>query len=126
MALPRIKSCVRKPSEHPLPSDWRKRIILSTTRIGIMMRDGLEERDRQVQEARAKLDPLFQQIGRVIVGQRDLLDRLILGLLTGGHMLIEGVPGLAKTLAVRTLAKVLNLSFQRIQFTPDLLPADVI
>lgn len=90
------------------------------------MPDGLEERDSQVQAMRAKLDPLFQQIARVIIGQRDLLDRLILGLLTGGHMLIEGVPGLAKTLAVRTLARTLSLSFQRIQFTPDLLPADVI
>src|SRR5947208_11404672 len=90
------------------------------------MRNGLEERDRQVQSTRAKLNPLFEQIGRVIIGQRDLLDRLILGLLTGGHILIEGVPGLAKTLAVRTVAQGLHLSFQRIQFTPDLLPADVI
>jgi MoxR-like ATPase len=90
------------------------------------MKDGLEERNRHVQAMRAKLEPLYAQIGRVIVGQRDLLDRLILGLLTGGHMLIEGVPGLAKTLAVRTLANGLHLTFQRIQFTPDLLPADVI
>jgi len=90
------------------------------------MKDGLEERNRQVQDTRAKLDPLYAQIARVIVGQRELLDRLILGLLTGGHMLLEGVPGLAKTLAVRTLAQGLHLSFQRIQFTPDLLPADVI
>src|SRR5216683_1210964 len=90
------------------------------------MKDGLEERNLHVQAMRAKLEPLYAQIGRVIVGQRDLLDRLILGLLTGGHMLIEGVPGLAKTLAIRTLAQGLHLSFQRIQFTPDLLPADVI
>jgi MoxR-like ATPase len=90
------------------------------------MKDGLEEKNRHVQAMRAKLEPLYAQIGRVIVGQRDLLDRLILGLLTGGHMLIEGVPGLAKTLAVRTLAHGLQLTFQRIQFTPDLLPADVI
>src|SRR4029078_2732388 len=72
------------------------------------------------------LEPLYSQIGRVIIGQRELLDRLMLGLLTGGHMLLEGVPGLAKTLAVRTLAQGLHLSFQRIQFTPDLLPSDVI
>src|SRR5947207_2413371 len=90
------------------------------------MKDGLEERNRQVQAMRAKLDPLFGQVRRVIIGQRELLDRLILGLLTGGHMLLEGVPGLAKTLAVRTLAQGLHLTFQRIQFTPDLLPADVI
>ncbi len=90
------------------------------------MSDALDERNRHVQSVRAKLDPLHAQIARVIVGQRILLDRLMLGLLTGGHMLIEGVPGLAKTLAVRTLAQGLHLTFQRIQFTPDLLPADVI
>ena len=84
------------------------------------------DRDKQVQEIRATLDPLYQQIGRVIIGQRDLVDRLLLGLLTGGHILIEGVPGLAKTLAVRTVAQALHLGFHRIQFTPDLLPADVI
>jgi MoxR-like ATPase len=77
-------------------------------------------------ELRPRLDPLYAQIARVIVGQRELVDRLVLGLLTGGHILIEGVPGLAKTLAVRTLAQGLHLSFSRIQFTPDLLPADVI
>src|SRR5205809_3763972 len=87
---------------------------------------GMTEENRQVAELRARLDPLYQQIARVIVGQRDLIDRLILGLLTGGHILLEGVPGLAKTLAVRTLAQGLHLSFSRIQFTPDLLPADVI
>ena len=77
-------------------------------------------------QLRSRLEPLYQQIARVIVGQRELVDRLILGLLTGGHILIEGVPGLAKTLAVRTLAQGLHLTFSRIQFTPDLLPADVI
>src|ERR1700730_8429204 len=93
------------------------------------MRNGMsevDERDRKVQAMRGKLDPLYKEVGRVIIGQRDLVDRLLLGLLTGGHILIEGVPGLAKTLAVRTLAQGLHLSFQRIQFTPDLLPADVI
>ena len=88
--------------------------------------EGLDERNRQVQAQRTRLEPLFAQVGRVIIGQRDLLEHLILGLLTGGHILIEGVPGLAKTLAVRTLAQGLHLGFQRIQFTPDLLPADVI
>jgi MoxR-like ATPase len=90
------------------------------------MKDGLEEKNALVKESRDRLQPLYAQIARVIIGQRELLDRLILGLLTGGHMLLEGVPGLAKTLAVRTLAQGLHLSFQRIQFTPDLLPADVI
>lgn len=90
------------------------------------MSDALEERNRLVQGVRARLEPLLAQIARVIIGQRTLLDRLMLGLLTGGHMLIEGVPGLAKTLAVRTLAQGLHLTFRRIQFTPDLLPADVV
>src|SRR5438552_1279121 len=90
------------------------------------MSEDVAARDRQVQAARARLDPLYHQVGRVIIGQREMVDRLLVGLLTGGHILIEGVPGLAKTLAVRTLAQGLHLSFQRIQFTPDLLPADVI
>jgi MoxR-like ATPase len=86
----------------------------------------MQELSQQVRELRTGLDPLYRQIERVIVGQRIMVDRLLLGLLTGGHILLEGVPGLAKTLAVRTLAQGLRLSFQRIQFTPDLLPADVI
>jgi MoxR-like ATPase len=66
------------------------------------------------------------ELRRVIVGQDYLLDRLLVGLLARGHVLIEGVPGLAKTLAVKTLARTLHLDFQRIQFTPDLLPADLV
>jgi MoxR-like ATPase len=64
-------------------------------------------------------------VGRVIVGQRGMVERLLVGLLTGGHVLLEGVPGLAKTLAVRTLAQLIQAKFSRIQFTPDLLPADL-
>jgi MoxR-like ATPase len=82
--------------------------------------------NEQTDKARKRLDPLFQAIGQVIVGQRTMVERLLVGLLTGGHVLLEGVPGLAKTLAVRTLAQGLHLAFHRIQFTPDLLPADVI
>lgn len=85
-----------------------------------------KELDRLIGDLRKNLDSFYQEIEKVIVGQRTMLDRLLLGLLTGGHILIEGVPGLAKTLAVRTLAQVLRLTFHRIQFTPDLLPADVI
>ena len=70
--------------------------------------------------------PLRDEIARVLVGQTDLVDRLLVALLTNGHVLLEGVPGLAKTLAVRTLSASLHAKFQRIQFTPDLLPADVI
>ena len=86
----------------------------------------VQEVTRQVQDLRASLGPVFEEIERVIVGQRTMIERLFIGLLTGGHILLEGVPGLAKTLAVRTLAATVQLSFSRIQFTPDLLPADVI
>ncbi|MEI7684664.1 MAG: AAA family ATPase [Planctomycetota bacterium] len=86
----------------------------------------LDRLNEHVAALRRRLDPLDAQISRVIVGQRTLIDRLLLGLLTGGHLLLEGVPGLAKTLAVSTLARCLHLSFHRIQFTPDLLPADVV
>ena len=72
------------------------------------------------------LQQLRSEVETVIVGQRDLIDRLLVGVLCNGHILIEGVPGLAKTLAVTTLAKAMQTSFQRIQFTPDLLPADLI
>ena len=72
------------------------------------------------------LAKIRQEVNKVIVGQEKLIDRLIIALITGGHILLEGVPGLAKTLSVRTLAEVLGLQFQRISFTPDLLPADVI
>jgi MoxR-like ATPase len=69
---------------------------------------------------------VVKEVGRRLVGQDAMIERLLVGLLTGGHILIEGVPGLAKTLAVRTLAEIIHASFSRIQFTPDLLPADVI
>ena len=73
-----------------------------------------------------KIQDVFSEMSKVVVGQDRLLNRLLIGLFTGGHILLEGVPGLAKTLTVNTLAKVLELDFQRIQFTPDLLPADLI
>lgn len=76
--------------------------------------------------ARQRLEPFFTTIERVLVGQRQLVEQLLIGLLTQGHVLLEGVPGLAKTLAVQTVAQALHLSFKRIQFTPDLLPADII
>jgi len=72
------------------------------------------------------VDKLRKEIGRVIVGQTSMIDRLLVGLLSNGHVLVEGVPGLAKTTAVATLARTLRLSFHRLQFTPDLLPADLI
>ncbi|OGQ94927.1 MAG: ATPase [Deltaproteobacteria bacterium RIFOXYA12_FULL_61_11] len=80
----------------------------------------------QVKEQSARLEAVFSAVETVIVGQRGMLDRLMIGLLADGHVLIEGVPGLAKTTAVKTLAACLDTSFARIQFTPDLLPADLI
>ena len=80
----------------------------------------------RVAEASEWVQLLERQIGQVIVGQKYLIDRLILGLIANGHVLLEGVPGLAKTLSVRTLAAAIQVKFQRIQFTPDLLPADLI
>jgi MoxR-like ATPase len=71
-------------------------------------------------------DKLREEIGHVIVGQSDMLDRLLIGLLSNGHVLLEGVPGLAKTLTIKSLAQAIHAKFSRIQFTPDLLPADVI
>lgn len=76
--------------------------------------------------AAAKVEALRTEMGRVLVGLSGLADRLLVGLLCRGHILIEGVPGLAKTLAVRTLAGALRLEFRRVQFTPDLLPADIL
>jgi MoxR-like ATPase len=69
---------------------------------------------------------VVDQVGKRIVGQNYMIERLVISILTGGHVLLEGVPGLAKTLAVRTLAETINTTFQRIQFTPDLLPADIL
>jgi MoxR-like ATPase len=78
-----------------------------------------------VAQARERLDRLRREVARVIVGQTELVDGLLIGLLCHGHVLVEGVPGLAKTTAIRSLAQVLGLSFGRIQFTPDLLPGDL-
>jgi MoxR-like ATPase len=81
--------------------------------------------ERIVQES-AFVERFFGEISHVIVGQRDMVERLLIGLLTGGHVLLEGVPGLAKTLTISSIAKAVSLGFQRIQFTPDLLPSDLI
>ncbi len=77
-------------------------------------------------EHQDKIKKVFSEVGKVIVGQEYMVNRLLIGLFTNGHVLLEGVPGLAKTLTVSTLARVLHLDFQRIQFTPDLLPADLV
>ncbi len=84
------------------------------------------ETERRAQEVMAWLSPLIDEMSSIIVGQDYLVDRLIVSLLTGGHALLEGLPGLAKTLSVKTLATATHGSFKRIQFTPDMLPADIV
>ena len=86
----------------------------------------LEKTTNLVAAQAETLTAIRQEVNKVIVGQEKLIDRLLIALITGGHILLEGVPGLAKTLSVKTLAQALGLQFQRISFTPDLLPADVI
>jgi len=82
--------------------------------------------NEKIKNESAFVDLLISEIGKVIVGQKVMVERLIIGLLGNGHVLLEGVPGLAKTLAIKTLAQSMKAKFQRIQFTPDLLPADLI
>jgi MoxR-like ATPase len=83
------------------------------------------EASQRIERAGAVLSRVRDEVARAVVGQRTMVDRLLVGVLTGGHVLLEGLPGLAKTLAVKSLADSLSLSFRRIQFTPDLLPADL-
>ncbi len=86
----------------------------------------LDAMNARIQEDSGKIQQILNEAGKIIVGQRTLLERLVIGLLCNGHILLEGVPGLAKTTAIDVLAKTIDASFQRIQFTPDLLPADLI
>jgi MoxR-like ATPase len=87
--------------------------------------DAVKAVHERVQQESVFIDSLTAELGKVIVGQHYMVDRILIALLCGGHCLIEGVPGLAKTLTVKTLAQAVDASFQRIQFTPDLLPADI-
>ncbi|MFI3265561.1 MAG: AAA family ATPase [Rikenellaceae bacterium] len=86
----------------------------------------IKELNERIERESLFVDTLRMEMGKVIVGQAHLVDTLLIGLLSGGHILLEGVPGLAKTLAITTLAKAVDANFSRIQFTPDLLPADLI
>ena len=86
----------------------------------------IAELNEKIKNESAFVDLLMAEIGKVIVGQKEMVERLVVGMLGNGHVLLEGVPGLAKTLAIKTLASAMKAKFQRIQFTPDLLPADLI
>ncbi len=90
------------------------------------MHHDIEAIQETIHRESAFVERLLGEVGRVIVGQRAMVERLVIGLLADGHVLMEGVPGLAKTLTVRTLARAIDTTFRRIQFTPDLLPADLI
>jgi MoxR-like ATPase len=87
---------------------------------------GIQAINESVAQASSWVRPLQQEIGRVIVGQQNLIDRLLIGLVGNGHLLLEGVPGLAKTLSLKTLAAAASVKFRRLQFTPDMLPADIV
>jgi hypothetical protein len=87
---------------------------------------GIQAITDAVRENSGWIQPLRDEISRVIVGQHSLVDRLLVGLISNGHILLEGVPGLAKTLVLKTLAGAIHLQFGRIQFTPDMLPADIV
>src|SRR5690606_12104397 len=93
--------------------------------IGVRGNDEVKAVHGLVERESAFIDKISDELGKVVVGQRYVVERMLIGLLCGGHCLIEGVPGLAKTLTVKTLAETLDARFQRIQFTPDLLPADI-
>ena len=86
---------------------------------------GIKEINKRVSEESLFVAELKREAGRVIVGQEDIIDRILIGIIAGGHILLEGVPGLAKTLTIKTLSQCLKADFSRIQFTPDLLPADL-
>src|ERR1700752_2421861 len=88
--------------------------------------DDIRQLNHRISHAGQFVDRLREEIGHVIVGQSHMLDRLLIGLLSNGHVLLEGVPGLAKTLTIKSLAQAIHAKFSRIQFTPDLLPADVV
>ena len=86
----------------------------------------ITELNEKIKKESQFVDDLFNEIGKVIVGQKDMIQRLVIGLLGNGHILLEGLPGLAKTLAITSLSSSMDAKFQRIQFTPDLLPADLL
>ena len=91
-----------------------------------MVETDIKELNERIQKESAFVDLLTMEMHKVIIGQKQMIERLLIGLLSNGHILLEGVPGLAKTLAIKSLANTIDAKFSRIQFTPDLLPADLI
>ena len=91
-----------------------------------MIETDIRELNEKIQRESQFIDLINMEMSKVIVGQKHMTERLLIGLLSNGHILLEGVPGLAKTLAIKTLASIVDADFSRIQFTPDLLPADLV
>ena len=91
-----------------------------------MAQNNIQQLTEVIRDKSQFIDILFQEVGKVVVGQTALVEKLVLALLCDGHVLLEGLPGLAKTLTVKTLAQTIDAQFNRIQFTPDLLPSDLI
>ena len=98
----------------------------AATPTGTVTADSIRQLNERIQQASAFVDLIDREMEKVIVGQKDMVQKLLVALLADGHILLEGVPGLAKTLAIKALAKTIHVDFSRIQFTPDLLPADLI
>ena len=86
----------------------------------------IKELNEKINKESAVIDMLTMELGKVIIGQKEMVERMLVALLSDGHILLEGVPGLAKTLAISTLAETIDADFSRLQFTPDLLPADIL
>jgi len=105
-----------------IPIGIKKQVIMEQTNVAL----DIGALNEKIEKESAFIDILTMEINKVIVGQKHMVERLLIGLLGEGHILLEGVPGLAKTLAINTLAKAVHGDFSRIQFTPDLLPADVV
>ena len=101
-------------------------ILIKKVKKDIMIETDIRELNERIQRESQFIDLINLEMGKVIVGQKHMTERLLIGLLSNGHILLEGVPGLAKTLAIKTLSSIIDADFSRIQFTPDLLPADLI
>src|SRR5690554_2526016 len=110
-------------NQHPISSDENQK--MSSTEAANSATD-IKALNEKIQKESSFVDLLTMEMDKVIVGQKYMVERLLVGLLSDGHILLEGVPGLAKTLAINTLAKAIEADFSRIQFTPDLLPADLV
>ena len=110
----------------PVPRLPARLVFHDRPRSGAVVLPDIHAIQLEVQRTGHWIAPLRAEVGRVIVGQQALVDRLIVAMLAGGHVLLEGVPGLAKTLTLKTLAQAMTAEFRRIQFTPDMLPADIV